>query len=450
MTRYRRNIPHLFKDHGHPAWRDFALSAFPVIFVFSLIVAAIVWLVDPAPPRTITMSAGPRDSALMQTAKEYKRILARNGVTLNVLESDGSVQNLQRLLDPKAHVDFALVQGGVAGDLPVSSLVSLGSVFYVPITVFYRGKGITQLSQLEGKRIAIGREGSGTRTLSLDLLEANGILPGGETTLLPLDGLQAAKALVAGDVDAALLSGDSATRALMLRLLLIPGISVMDFAEANAYTRLFPYLDEIDLPPGVLDLRRTIPPDTVHLISPTVELVARPSLHPAISDLIIEAAQEVHGAAGVLQHAGQFPNPVAHEYPISEDATRYYKSGKGFLYRSLPFWLASVADRMLVLLLPVAVLLVPSLRLIPTLFRWRIRSRIYRYYGALIAIERDAIHQSTETERSALVAELDQIEASINRLRMPLAYADAFYVLREHVSFVRRRLCEPAQAEATS
>lgn len=440
MKAHRPRPPLFPGDHSHAAWRDHTLPYVIVAAFVVLMVTLIVWVVDPAPPKTITMSAGPHDSSFLVAADQYKKILAQNGITLNVLESDGSVQNLRRLLDPKQHVDLALVQGGVADGLDTSSLMSLGSVFYIPVVVFYRGTGITQLSQLEGKRIAIGREGSGTRLLALKLLDANGIEPDGDTVLVPSDGLQAATQLVAGNVDAAILNGDSATRGLMLRLLKVPGISVMNFDEASAYTRLFPYLDEIDLPPGVLDLKRRIPPETIHLISPTVELVARTHLHPAISDLLIEAAQEVHGMPGLLQHAGEFPSPVAHEYQISEDAQRYYKTGKSFLYRALPFWLASIGDRTLVLLLPMAVLLFPAMRLIPALYRWRVRSRIYRYYGSLIAIERGALADSTEEERKKLFAELDQIEASLNRLRMPLAYADAFYVLREHVGFVRSRL----------
>jgi len=446
MKRQRPQAPSFLRDHSHPVWRDVAVTSAPVALLFAVVIALVVWLVDPAPPRTITMSAGPHDSSFMQAANEYRKILARNGVTLKVLESDGSVQNLQRLLDPKARVDLALVQGGVSEGLDTSSLVSLGSVFYVPLVVFVRGRDVTQLSQLDGKRIAVGREGSGTRMLSLSLLAANGIEPGGATTLLPLDGLQAATELVAGNVDAAMLSGDSATRALMLRLLGIPGISVMTFTEADAYTRLFPYLDVIELPRGVLDLRRKIPSETIHLISPVVEIVARPNLHPAISDLLIEAAQEVHGMPGLLQRAGQFPNPLTRDYRLSDDAERYYKSGKSFLYRSLPFWLASVADRLLVLLLPIAVLLFPALRMIPLLYRWRVRSRIYRYYGKLIAIERASLRGTTEAERQALHAELDKIEMSLNTLRMPLAYADAFYVLREHVGFVRAHLDEAAHA----
>ncbi|WP_345810662.1 TAXI family TRAP transporter solute-binding subunit [Paraburkholderia sp. PREW-6R] len=440
MKAQRPRPPHFPDDAAHVEWRDHTLLYVAVAALIVLGVTLIVWIIDPAPPRTITMSAGPHDSSFLVAAEQYKRILAHNGITLNVLESDGSVQNLKRLLDPAQHVDIAFVQGGVADGLDTSTLMSLGSVFYVPVVVFYRGTGLTELSQLEGKRIAVGREGSGTRQLALKLLDANGIAPGGTTTLLPSDGLQAATQLVTGEADAAILSGDSATRGLMLRVLRVPGISVMNFDEARAYTRLFPYLDEIDLPPGVLDLRHRIPPDTIHLVSPTVELVARANLHPAISDLLIEAAQEVHGLPGLLQRAGEFPSPVARDYQISEDAQRYYKTGKSFLYRTLPFWVASIGDRVLVLLLPMAVLLFPAMRLIPALYRWRVRSRIYRYYGALIAIERGALADSTAEERKRLFEELDQIEASLNQLRMPLAYADAFYVLREHVGFVRSRL----------
>jgi hypothetical protein len=440
MRRHRPPLPNFLRDHAHPAWRDILVTTLPVALFCAVVMGLVIWLVDPAPPRSLTISAGPADSSFMQMAEAYRKILARNGVKLKILESDGSVENLQRLLDPKQRVDLAFVQGGVSDGKDTRSLMSLGSVAYLPILVFYRGSGLTHLSDLDGRRIATGRVGSGTRELALKLLSANGIDPGGNSTFLPLDGMEAATALVSGKVEAAMLSGDSTTRTLMLRLLGIPGISVMSFDEAAAYTRLFPYLDNVDLPPGVLDLRRRVPPETVHLIGPTVELVARDTLHPALSDLLIEAAGEVNGAPGLLQREGEFPSPAVHDFRVSEDATRYYKSGKSFIYRALPFWLASVTDRLLVLLLPLAVLVIPALRMIPALYQWRVRSRIYRYYGALIAIERDALKHTNEEERRALLEELDEIERSLNTLRMPLAYADAFYVLREHVGFVRMHL----------
>ncbi|HSQ05301.1 MAG TPA: C4-dicarboxylate ABC transporter substrate-binding protein, partial [Burkholderiales bacterium] len=202
----------------------------------------------------------------------------------------------------------------------------------------------------------------------------------------------------------------------------------------------FPYLEKLDLPMGVFDLAANTPAEDSYLIGPTVELVARTDLHPALSDLLIEAAREVHGRATVLQHAGEFPAPMEHEFTVSDDAKRYYKSGKSFLYRILPFWLASLTDRILIFLVPVVLLLLPGLRLLPVLYSWRIRSRIYRWYGELIALERGALPNGAVQERSALLTRLDAIEKAVNRMKVPIAFADQFYVLREHINFVRDRL----------
>jgi hypothetical protein len=195
----------------------------------------------------------------------------------------------------------------------------------------------------------------------------------------------------------------------------------------------------------VFDLGRNLPDHTIHLIAPTAELIARDDLHPALSDLLIEAAREVHGKANLLQKAGEFPAPLAHEYPISDDAARYYKSGKSFFYRTLPFWLASLVDRTMVILLPIILLLIPGAKLVPLLYGWRIRSRIYRWYGALIALERGVTTHTAE-EQEQMLTQLDEIESAVNRMKMPLAFADQFYVLREHIGFVRSRLQNVAAA----
>jgi hypothetical protein len=238
------------------------------------------------------------------------------------------------------------------------------------------------------------------------------------------------------------LTGDSAQPPTMAKLLRTPGIRFMDFSQADAYARRFPYLTMIEFPMGAFDFARNLPPRPVHTIAPTAELVARDSLHPALSDLLIEAAREVHSRANLLQRANEFPAPLVHEFRISDNAERYYKSGKSFLYRSLPFWVASLADRVLVVLVPLIVVLIPGLRLVPGLYRWRVKSRIYRWYGALIAIEREAINGPEASQRDALLERIDAIETAVNRMKMPLAFADQFYVLREHIGFVRHRLAE--------
>jgi len=425
------------------SWRDLAVSFGPILLISAAAIYLAVRLIQPAPPSTLNMSAGTKGSSFWNDAQQYKKILARNGVTLNVLESQGSLDNLQKLEDPKVNVDVGFVQGGMSAPGTQDNhedLVSLGSVAYVPLAVFYRGPLLTRLSELKGKRLAISTEGSGTRALALAVLKANGIEPGGDTELLPLSGDAAANALTDGSIDAAFLTGDSAQPPTMGKLFRTSGIHFFDFTQADAYARRFPYLKVIALPMGVLDLAKNVPPHPIHLIAPTAELIARDGLHPALSDLLIEAAKEVHGRANLLQAAGEFPAPLQHEFHISDDAERYYKSGKSFLYRTLPFWIASLADRVIVLLVPIIVVLIPGLRLVPGLYRWRVRSRIYKIYGALIGIEREAMTDPETAQREALIERVDGIENTVNQMKMPLAYADQFYVLREHIGFVRQRL----------
>jgi len=374
------------------SWRDLIATVIPVGLVSIVAIAVAFHFVQPAPPSTITITSGPDGSAYRAVADRYAPILKRNGIQLKILPSEGSLENLRRLTDPASQVDVGLVQGGVATGIDVTSLVSLGSVFYQPLAIVYRSPHpVERLAELQGKRIAIGPEGSGTRFLALALLKANEIQPGGPTGLVDLAGDAAVDALLAHRVDAVFLMGDSASGRTMGRMLRTRGVRLFDFPQADAYVRHFRYLSKLELPPGSFDLGMNLPSRPLVMLAPTVELVARADLHPALSDLLIEAAQEVHGRASILQRAGEFPAPLEHEYPISTDAARFYKSGKTFAYRHLPFWLASLTDRILVLLVPIVIVLIPGLRLIPILYGWRIRRRIYRRYGELMALERAAL-----------------------------------------------------------
>jgi len=443
----RKSPPRLVARFVAISWRDLAVSFGPLVLLAVVAIWAAVRLIQPAPPSTLTITAGPQGSTFWNAAQKYKTILARNRITLNVLSSEGSLQNLKRLSDPSTNIDVGFVQDGVAPNAASQGLMSLGSVAYVPLAIFYHGPPAMWLSEFKGQRLAVGAEGSGMRELALALLKANGIVPGGATKLLPLSGDAAADALIAGKIDAAFLAGDSAQPAVMGKLYRTPNVRFYDFSQAQAYTRRFPYLTQLKMPMGAFDLGKNLPSTSINMVAPTAELVARDSLHPALSDLLIEAAREVHGGATVMQRAGEFPAPLAHDYPISDDAARYYKSGKSFLYRTLPFWIASLADRLLVVVVPLVVLLVPALRIVPGLYAWRVKSRIYRWYGALIAIERSALSEHSAAERASLIERVDAIEESVNGLKMPLAYADQFYVLREHIGFVRRRLMQSRDAQ---
>jgi len=299
------------------------------------------------------------------------------------------------------------------------------------------------LSELDGKRIAIGREGSGARVLAEMLLKANGIEASGKSRLVDLEGKAAQDALVKGDIDAAFVMGDSATPAVMRDLLHTGGIRLFDFVQADAYVGRFRYLTKLELPPGSLDLGKNTPPETLAMVAPTVELIARPGLHPALSDMLIQAAQEVHGRATLLQRAGEFPAPLEHEYRVSEDAVRYYTSGKSFAYRHLPFWLASLVDRIIILLVPLAVILIPGAKLVPWFYRWRVQARVYRRYGELMAVERVAFAQATTPEqRAELLKRLDEIERRIITSKTPASVAEQLYDLRQHIQFVRSQIAE--------
>lgn len=430
------------------SWRDLAAALWPVLLITVIAIWVAFRFVRPAPPDTIVITSGIEGSSFSTAAEKYKKILARNGVKLEVLPSAGALDNLTRLRDPQFRVDVGFVQGGLVTDGDTGDLVSLGSVSYQPLVVFYRAHHpIDRLSQLKGKRLAIGRAGSGTHYLNLRLLKANGIDAKGPTRLLSIGGEAAAQALLTHKADAVLLLGDAASPAIMRNLLHTPGIKLMDFTQADAYTRRFRYLSKLELPMGSIDFAKNTPAQPLFLIAPTAELIARPDLHPALSDLLIEAAREVHGQASLLQRAGEFPAPLEHEYPISDDASRYYKSGKSFLYRYLPFWLANLVDRTMVVLVPIVVLLIPGLRLVPALYSWRIRTRIYKRYGELMSLERDLLAQPTPEQLTELGRRLDDIEQRVNAIKMPLPFADQFYVLREHINFVRRRLAASAAAE---
>lgn len=432
--RLRPRIPRI-------AWRELAMTLSPVVLISIVAIGAAFHFMQPAPPRTITLSSGPAGSTFSTVAEKYRKILARDGIKLEIRPSEGSLDNLKRLTDPNAGIDIGFVQGGLASGRDIDGIVSLGSVFYETLAIVYRNpRPIRQLSELSGKRIAIGREGSGTRFLALALLKANGIQPQGTTTLVDLAGAPAVEALLKHQVDAAVLMGDSAPPGILRQLLHTEGVRLFDFPQADGYVRRFRYLSKLEFPPGAFDLGENLPPKPLVMLAPTVELVARAGLHPALSDLLIAAAQEVHGRATLLQSAGQFPAPLEHEFPISDDATRYYKSGKSFAYRHMPFWLASLADRLLVILVPLLVVLVPGLRVVPILYGWRVKSHIYRRYGELMALERASLAPMSPEKRAALLAHLTKIEHAAITGKMPGSFADEIYVLRQHIKFVRDRL----------
>ena len=418
--------------------RDLWLTITAVV-LFALAVFAFAFrFVEPAPPSSIVISTGAVDGGYHMFALRYREIRARDGVRVELRPSAGSQENVSRLLDDKSDVEVGFLQGGSAFSTNAPDLVSLGSIYYEPLWVFYRGPEIHDFGALQGRKLAIGPEESGTRALALQLLAVNAaVMP--PTMLLPESGQHAADLLLQGKLDALFLVGPPESP-LVEQLISAPGIRLLSLDRADAYTRRFPSLTRLTLPQGVFDFVKNVPARDVTLISPTANLLAVDGLHPALAYLLMRAASEVHGGAGLLHKAGEFPAPLNSEFPLSAEATRYYKSGPPFLQRYLPYWAAVLVDRLWLTLLPVLALLVPLGRIIPAVWRWRARSRIYRWYAQLKEVELNLDDQCPPEKLTGLLTQLDQIERAVNRLNTPLAYTDNLYAFRQNVNLVRQRV----------
>jgi len=348
------------------------------------------------------------------------------------------VENLKHLMDKSYKADIGFVQGGIINKDVPNDLVSLGSVSYEPLYIFYRSqKPCEILSELAGRKLAVGEQGSGTHELSLLLLSNNGIKPGGTTKLLYLDSDNAANELLKGNIDAVFMMGDSVSRDKIHLLLTAPGVRLFDFTQANAYSRHIKFLHRLELPMGAIDFGKNIPPHDISLIGPTIEIIARKNLHPALSDLLLEAANEVHSGSGMLKKKGEFPAIYEEDFNVSPDARRYYKSGQSLLYRELPFWMASMINRLMMIILPLIVIFPTVIRGIPAVYRWFIRMRVLGWYRDLLDVERKLLNAQPE-DKALLLKELDDIEARINN-KVPKSFADQFYSLRGHIHFVRER-----------
>lgn len=422
------------------------LALIVAVFIMVLCLLALVWVVKSAPPRKLTLASGPEGSSFHRWAGAYQEALAKHGVTLEIVPTDGSLDNLHRLQSADSDVDIGFVTGGFPKDEDLTGIVSLGSVGNQPLLVFYRGEPIERLSQLDGRRLAVGPEGAAARALSLALLESNGIT-GESTTFSDLDSASAADALLAGELEAIFLMSDTVSFRTLRTLVRSPDVRLLNFAQADAYQRRHPFLNKIPLPQGSIDLGKNLPAQDVMLVGPTVELVARESLHSALSDLLLDVARQVHGKPGLLQRAGEFPALTERDIPLSDDAVRYFKSGRGFFYRLVgSFWVASLINRLLVAVVPLALVIIPAIRLLPVAYRMGIQLKLYRCYRPLLRIEQETFGPLQAERARELLARLDEIEDSVNHLKIPASFADRFYWLRAHLLSVRERVQAVADA----
>lgn len=403
----------------------------------TIFLAGIIFFIQSAPPTKITISSGPEGSIYHGIAEKYQAALGKNGIKVNILTSKGSLENLRRISDPKSKVDLALIQSGSEDEnSKLDHLVSLGGTSYQPLFFFYRGNPIERLAQMKDKTIVVGAEGSGARKLALKLLKLNGISEG--PNVIHLKGDDVPDALLQKKIDGAFMMGEDASLKVLRKLLYTEDIHLMNFKNAPAYARKIDILHILELPEGVVDFERNIPSENLTLMGPMVELIATDKLHPALSDMILDAAMEIHGTAGIFKKRGEFPAAIENRIPLSEDATRFYKSGKTFLYRYLPFRFASLLSRFLVAFLPMILIMIPAVRSIPAIFRWLGQVRIRRRYRALLKLEAKFKNEKDPSKLKELNDQFELIEKDVREMKVRPIFADQFYALRSHIDYVRR------------
>lgn len=476
-------------------WASALMDWLPTLGGFVVVVALSLglsfWWLDPMPPHRLVLATATEQSAYHVLGQRYRDMLRAYGVEVDVQVTGGSWQNLDRLQAEEPSVDVAFLQGGVAhAVLPqaregfTGSLTSLGGLFIEPVWVFYRedsavrllggcraesskghseprsggrraqlqlaaasapspGKVVAEqcgvlpgLHALRGWRVNVGVEGSGSQVLSQQLLGVVG-LGAQDLTLAHLANTPGVVELLEGRQDAMVFV--SAPDAPLIQMLLqTPGIRLMAFEQAQAFTRKLPFLSAVTLPRGVVDLGRDLPAQDVPLIATTATLVAREGVHPALIQLLMQAAARVHGRSGWFANAGEFPRSERSFFPLSDEAARYYKSGRPWLQRYMPFWLSNLIDRMWVMMLSIMVGLIPLSRLVPPLYVFQVRSRIFRWYARLREVETASAQPNADV--SALLSNLQELERTAASIQVPLSYAEELYALRQHIDMVRERI----------
>jgi len=413
------------------------------VIAVAVLAVAVLWAVAaylrPMPPRILTMATGPEGSAYQKFGKRYQEILARDGVELRLQSTAGAIENLARLRDQDSNVEVGFLQSGITSEKESPDLKSLGTLFYEPLWFFYRNQNRGNVIQnLRGKKISIGTEGSGTRELALKLFALNG-MDQSFAYMLSLEPEEAAEKLIRGEIDASIMITSWDAPAVQ-RLLKAKGIEVANFPRTDAYIALYPYLNKIVLPEGVIDLAKNRPSSNVLMFASKANLVVRGDLHPALQFLLLRAAEEVHSGPEMFQKAGQFPAAESIDLPLSDQARQYYRSGSPFLQQNLPFWLAVLIGRLLVLIIPLVGVLYPLLRLFPAVYGWQIQRRIYRLYGELRFLEQELEAGEAGTNIDELNSRLDRIEEKAHRLRAQGIYSNMRYTLWMHITLVRERL----------
>lgn len=412
------------------------------LLVLVAIMFATLWVLVPPPPRSIELATGFPTGLYQKFGEKLQSELSEQGISLKLRTTGGTVENLALLNDPYSGVDFAMVQGGVADLSNYPHLVSIAGVFYEPMWVWYREASfksdagrLSLLSQLKGKRVSIGNEGSGTLSLSSQLLQASGLALNDlqAEKLKPLDALEKFKK---NELDAVFIVS-AADAPLLRQFYETPGIRLMSFEQADAYLHLFPFLSKVTVPRGVVSIAYDLPRQDIQVLAATATLVGKDDISPALVTLLLSDTYDILKGHSYLQKPGEFPSGTGLDFPLHVDAEIYLKDGPSFLYRHLPFWTAVWIGRFAKIVIPLLVILIPLFTYIPAAKNLLLRLKLSQVYDELKVIEKNASNPDLKEKN---YADLADIERRVGNIKVSMLDAKELYDLKGHVGDVRTRL----------
>jgi TRAP-type uncharacterized transport system substrate-binding protein len=416
-----------------------------VVIAFLILVGilfATLWVLVPPPPRSIELATGFPTGLYQKFGEKLQSELAEEGISLKLRSTGGTIDNLALLKDPHSGVDFAMIQGGVADLSKYPDFISIAGVFYEPVWVWYRESSfpsesgrLSLLSQLKGKRVSIGNEGSGTLSLSSQLLAASGLSLSDirAEKLKPLDALEKFKK---GELDAVFLVS-AADAPLVKNFYETPGIRLMNFEQAEAYLHLFPFLSKVIVPRGVISIAYDLPRQDIQVLAATATLVGKNDVSPALVTLLLGSTYDILKTHSYLQKPGEFPSGTGLDFPLHVDAEIFLKDGPSFLHRHLPFWTAVWIGRFAKIVIPLLVILIPLFTYIPAAKSLLLRLKLSQVYEELKAVERNASHPDLKEKN---LKDLENIERRVSNIKISMLDAKELYDLKGHVGEVRSRL----------
>jgi TRAP-type uncharacterized transport system substrate-binding protein len=435
-------------------WEDFIQFLRETWFLLLILLIGLIgvwWYADPPPPRRVVIATGPAGGSDEILGKKYVAFFEKKGITLELLPTKGTAENIAHLVNRQDPVQAAFVQAGTFHPQDVKGVQSLGAIAYVPVWFFYRGPELNQTDIKNMKRtyqyflksrLSVGEKGSGSYAQAMLLVKANGF-DGEGPRFVHLSSLKSAEALEKGEIDAAIIVEGYEAPAVQ-KLLADPNVSLAGFPRAGALMRSMPFLHTLSVPMGGFSMARNFPATDITLMASTTNLLIDDKMHPALQFLFLEAAREINGKASFFAKQGEFPSFKNLEIPESPVALHFEKNGSPLLMLYFPFWLAELVNRLAFVLLPFLALSYPVLLMLPGYRNKRMQRKIDALYSTLRVYEQELAENYSPEIKEEYLKKLDLLESQALQLQVSRSLTSSYYSLRTSIDFVRSCLARDA------